>query len=240
MKWQHHVNNYSHTLPVKQILVCSGHSAELPMRQVWSRKPFMRWYSPLIYSFPQLMLLQPNSWNLGKPVSSGSPTGFAETAGCQFVVKVSPTVLDSLSSCVQENSQIIQTYRTENNWSSEIWMGCERILVSQDMMRELNSDGPAKQQSSFWDLLYSLMNWGGEETHRFITWFWESHAILVQVQGVTKVISQVENTFLGSIRLSCTAFNAIPVQQIWRLRVTQKNQDSKILKSKPASISTKV
>ncbi len=82
-------------------------------------------------------------------MSSGSPTGFAETAGCQFVVKVSPTVLDSLSSCVQENSQIIQTYITENNWSSEIWVGCERILVSQDMMRELISDGPAKQQSSF-------------------------------------------------------------------------------------------
>jgi len=54
---------------------------------------FLEETNTLIYSFPQLMLLQPNSWNLGKPVSSGSPICFVEIAGCEFVVKVSMIVV---------------------------------------------------------------------------------------------------------------------------------------------------
>lgn len=55
------------------------------------------------------------------------------------------------------------------------------------------------------------------KTYRRMTWFWESHVTWNQVQGFTRLWSQLCNTLFGSDSLDLKAHNASPVKNIYHV-----------------------
>lgn len=153
MQWQHHVNNYSQTLPLEQntsmfrTLSWTSHEASLEQKTIHA----------MIFSF-----------NILFSSAYVTPTQFLELGeACEFWKSYRLCKNSRLPICGESvpNSpwlpkflcpRKLPDHSNIHNWKQLIFRNLDGLWKNFGESRhdeELISDGPAKRQSSFWDLL---------------------------------------------------------------------------------------